>query len=241
MRTAGILAILLIPFGLCLAQESAKHEMGHEHGEHHEMMPPDPHTPQGENLQVPEGWVVRLDKPDPDVSIGAMEDNDIYFVNMTPGWHITAHQRAIFYHPANTVEGNFTAKASIFLFDPGQRDREGFGIFVGGKNLDGDAQSYVYFLLRNTGDFLIKRRTGSETSVVVDWAHTDAMKVHAHDGTDSVLNDLAVKADEESVRFLVNGTEVAKVPRADLDVDGIFGLRVNHGLNVHVSDLGMSM
>jgi hypothetical protein len=39
------------------------------------------------------------------------------------------------------------------------------------------------------------------------------------------------------VDFMINGTKVASRPRADLAVDGVVGLRVNHNLNLHVSKL----
>ena len=235
-----VIAVLtaLLPLAGAFAQEG---EMsGHDHETKANMERPDPKVPQGENQQRPEGWEVRLDKPDPSAKIGAGEDAAIFFVNMTPGWHITAHKQAIFYHPANTAEGSFKAKSSIYLFDPGERDREAFGMFVGGQNLDSDTLEYVYFLLRNTGEFLIKRRKGAETSVVVDWTKSDAMKVHPHDETDSVLNELEVHAGLDEVSFNVNGTQVAGLPRSDVDVDGVVGLRVNHGLNLHVSDLAVS-
>jgi hypothetical protein len=39
------------------------------------------------------------------------------------------------------------------------------------------------------------------------------------------------------VHFFVNGTEVTSVPRSELVVDGVFGFRVNHGLNLYISRL----
>ncbi len=38
---------------------------------------------------------------------------------------------------------------------------------------------------------------------------------------------------------MVNSTEVASVPRADLPADGIVGLRVNHALNLHIDDFSV--
>jgi hypothetical protein len=35
--------------------------------------------------------------------------------------------------------------------------REGYGLFVGGRNLQRPDQPYTYFLVRGTGDYLIKR------------------------------------------------------------------------------------
>ena len=50
-------------------------------------------------------------------------------------------------------------------------------------------------------------------------------------------NVIAVEARGDRVRFFVNGSEVASVPRSELAVDGQVGLRVNHRLNLHVSRL----
>ncbi len=201
------------------------------------MAQPDPATPDGENLMVPESWQVRLDRPNPDVVIGADgESADIFFVNMTPGWHITTGPAAIFYHPELRARGSYTMETTIHLFDPGER-REAYGVFMGGRNLDGDEITYDYFLLRNTGEFLIKRRSGAETPIIQDWTASDAVNTFGPDTESSVENHLQVDVREETVTFSVNGTEVASVPRDQVMTNGIVGLRINHALNVHVSDL----
>lgn len=233
MRIAIAFLISALPLTGCTAQEheTPASDAAHEHSE----MEATPEMEAG--LDTPSDWHVRLDRPDDAVRIGSDEDADIFFVTMEPGWHITTHKAAIYYNESNSGEGSFSAKTTLFLFDPGQRDREAFGIFVGGKNLDGDSQEYTYFLLRNEGEFLVKRRTGSETSVLVDWTATDAMNVHPGEGTESVENSLEVRAAADAVAFLVNGQEVASVPREAAVADGIVGLRVNHGLNLHVSEV----
>ncbi len=198
---------------------------------------PDPAVPDGENLMVPESWQVRLDRPNPEAVIGSEADSvDIYFVNMTPGWHITTGPAAIFYHPEMMTEGNYTLESTIHLFDPGER-REAYGVFMGGQNLDGEEIMYDYFLLRNTGEFLLKRRSGAETSLIQDWTASDAVNTFGPDTESSVENHLKVDVQEETVTFSVNGTEVASVSRDQVMTGGSAGLRINHALNVHVSDL----
>lgn len=200
---------------------------------------PDAATPQGENLAVPKGWSFRLDRPNADVELisdGNPGHSNIYFVNMTPGWHITTGPAAILYHPALRAEGKYRAEAKIHLFPPGERN-EAFGIFVGGTNLDADDQSYLYFLIRKTGDFLIKRRSGASTSVVKEWTANPAIMPYTSDAEGSVGNVLALESGDDDLTFFVNGEQVARVPRGDLPVDGLVGLRVNHALNVHVEDL----
>ncbi|MCY4000882.1 MAG: hypothetical protein OXF84_08780 [Bacteroidetes bacterium] len=197
----------------------------------------DPSVADGENLMVPESWKVRLDHSSPDAVIGAVPDSvDIFFVNMTPGWHITTGPAAIFYHPDLMAEGNYVLESILHLFDPGSR-REAFGIFMGGHDLEGDEIMYDYFLLRNSGEFLIKRRTGSETSLIQDWTASDSIVTFGPETESSVKNHLRVDVLSDTVTFSVNGTEVASAPRDQVMTDGVAGLRINHALNVHVSDL----
>lgn len=200
---------------------------------------PDPEVPQGVNLQVPEGWEVRLDRNMEDVIIGSDPDSsDIYFVNMTPGWHITSGPAAIYYHPSNMASGDFELSAVLHLFDPGNRNREAFGIFVGGERLKDDDQSYLYFLIRNTGEFLIKERMGTETKVIQDWTSSDSINLYTDDLEDaSAQNTLKASVSESNLMFYINGTEVATVPATNYSTDGLYGLRVNHSINLHISDL----
>lgn len=201
-------------------------------------MAPDPLVPQGENLAVPEGWEVRLDKPQDDFRLHAHRDStDTWFVNMTPGWHLTAGPSAIYYHPASTASGDYTAHASIHLFDPQGRN-EGYGLIFGGQDLDGAEQSYLYFLLRNDGKFLIKKRHGDETSVVVPWTASDSILLFPDDKP-SILNHMAVNVSGDNLAFSINDTVVHELPAGDHNTDGVVGLRVNHGLNLHITDLGI--
>ena len=219
-------ALMLLLAGAVAAQEA--------------VTPPDPRNPVGENLATPSDWRVRLDAPDPDVVVGDdQETADIWFVNMTPGWHVTTGPRAIFWHPGFAAAGAWRAEATIHLFDPGERD-EAFGIFFGGRDLESDGIAYDYFVLRNSGELLIKRRRGSETEVIRDWTPHEAIATFGPESESSVENVLAVEVREESVTFSVNGAVVATLPRAELATDGHVGLRLNHHLNVHVSDLSVS-
>lgn len=200
---------------------------------------PDPQKPVPKNLAVPSEWEVRLDNPDESVTIGSdKESADIYFVNMKPGWHITTGPRAIFWHPASTAEGSYRAHTKIYLFDPQGRN-EAFGLFFGGQNLKEENQTYTYFLLRNSGEYLIKKRVGNETRLVKDWTKTDAMNRYTESTESSVPNTLSVEVGENSVSFYVNGKQVETLSKDQLDISGLVGLRVNHRLNLHIEDFGV--
>jgi len=199
------------------------------------MLRPDANNPVNESLQVPLGWQVRLDSPDPDVVIGADSASaDIWFVTMTPGWHVTVKRpRAIFYHPTSRAEGAFSVSSRIHLFPPGNRN-EGYGLIIGGQQLENDQQSYVYFLLRRSGEFLIKQRTGNETETLFGWEANDAIVPYTEETEGTITNTLGIQVGDTKLTFFVNDTQVHSMEKADLQTDGIVGFRFNHGVNVHV-------
>ena len=112
---------------------------------------------------------------------------------------------------------------------------------IGGRNLEGADQAYTYFVIRRSGEFLIKRRAGPTTTNVRDWtAHTAIRKWDERSADErSVRNILEVQVAADSAAFLVNGQEVARVPTRDIDTNGVVGLRINHHLNLHVSGLAI--
>jgi hypothetical protein len=153
---------------------------------------------------------------------------------MAPGWHATTGPAAILYNPANTASGEYKLESESFLF-PGDH-AEGFGVFFGGKDLDKETQSYVYFLIRKDGQFIVKVREAAATRTLIPWTGHAAIVPH-DGGKETAKNVLAVQVSKENVDFFVNGQQVGSVPRAQVSTDGVVGLRINHRINVHVTTL----
>ncbi len=171
------------------------------------------------------GWQARLDGARGDV-------NDLSFRTMGPGLHVTTGPAAIFWNPGNTGSGTYTVSAT-FTQTKASSHLNSFGLFFGGRDLAGDGQRYTYFLIREDGQFLIKKRMGGNTeNVTSGWAAHSA--VNALDGR--MTNAISVEVGASNVRFLSNGTEVASLPKAGLDVDGLAGVRFSHQLDVHIAD-----
>ena len=175
------------------------------------------------------GWIIRPDRDNTDMSLLSMNE-------MKPGWHIiTGPVAAIFYRPADTVSGNFTATLKINFFgQPGQH-LEGYGLIVGGKNLEAATQTYTYFLVRNDGTYLIKQRNGGGTKTILDWTPSQAIKKELKEG--NVLNVLRVEARKDDVKFFINDALVTTQPRSAVAVDGRAGFRINHFISAHVTEL----
>ncbi len=201
------------------------------------MLRPDAQNPVNDNLLFPAGWKYRLDKSDDTSLVGADTTDAVWFVTMKPGWHITVKKpRLVVYHPASTADGTFTASTKIHLFDPGRRN-EAYGLVFGGHDLDSANQSYLYFVIRRSGEYLVKQRSGNETSTLVGWTGSDAIVAYTDSTRGTAANTLSVQVTDTAITFSVNDQVVDEIQRGDLVTDGIVGLRFNHGINAHIESL----
>lgn len=173
---------------------------------------------------LPPGWMARTDRDAP--------MTNVKFAVMAPGWHITLGPAAIFYQPGDTTSGDAHIVALIHSTPPKPMHPESYGMFIGGKDLQGAEESYTYFLIRGDGKFLIKRRKGETTTKVVDWTANDAVK--AADAEGNASNELSVSIKGGKVSFMANGKEVYSAAAADVDTKGVAGVRINHNLSVHL-------
>ena len=81
------------------------------------------------------------------------------FSEMGSGVHATTAGRgaAIFWQPGSMAKGNYTISASFTQLRPSDHPNA-YGLIFGGADLSGTAQRYSYFVVREDGQFLIKRR-----------------------------------------------------------------------------------
>jgi hypothetical protein len=173
---------------------------------------------------LPAGWSLRTDK-------GTQADQ-VKFVAMGQGYHITLGPRTILYREADAAHAAYTVTAT-FSQTEGPRHAEAYGLILGGSNLQQDDQRYSYFLIRGNGQFLIKNRSGSNTSSV-SGSWTTHSAIQAQDATGKCTNTLLVEVGESQVRFLINGEEVYSGAIDQFETDGIAGIRVNHNLDLHI-------
>lgn len=208
--TAAVMLLLAAP---AAAQQHAGH---HASGGHH--------TAGGE---FPEGWQGRVDRE-------TQKLEDVRFMAMGSGFHAITGAHVIMWNPAHQGSGAYTATAT-FRQDRAPERLEGFGLMVGGQNLDQPSQDYLYFLIRHDGSYMVRHRAGTEVHTLAAWTpHAAIRKATAEE---AASNTLGIAADSEGVRFLVNGTEVHRLARApELNTDGLVGFRLGHHVDVHITD-----
>lgn len=182
---------------------------------------------------IPQSWTMRLDKP-------SAENNGVEFTANDGVLHFIsgASGAAIYYKPEMKTSGTFSIVGKFTQTEKGEH-AEAYGLFIGGNNLQQENQQYLYFLMRQDGKYLIKSRTGSNTKSIVGWTKNEAVKPMPT--SDPVTNSLKIANNGENISFWVNGTMIKQISASQLQyTKGIVGLRINHHLNVKVTEFNLA-
>ncbi len=173
---------------------------------------------------LPAGWSGRTDRPNQKIE-------DAKFVTMGSGFHVTSGPAAIYWNDKSMTKGPYTATAT-FRQTKKPEHPEAYGMIFGGNKLDTPDQTYYYLLVRGDGKVLLNHRAGTEVHKIMDWKEVASAKKEDASGT--ATNTISVDASKpDSIRLSVNGARIGAIPGAQ---DGAVGLRVNHNLDVHISD-----
>lgn len=187
--------------------------------------------------QTPKGWKMRVDRStsaaDPDAP------GDIKFVTMGAGFQATNPQAAVYWNPAHTAAGAYTLKGTFTLLKPSGHNNY-YGLVFGGGALEGAEQAYLYFVVAQNGTWLIKSRNGDKTGIVAPKTPNDAVK--KPDAGGKSTNALEVRVGADKIDFVVDGVVVNSAPKSGAlaKTDGIYGIRINHMLEVQVDGLAVS-
>jgi hypothetical protein len=175
----------------------------------------------------PAGWQGRVDRPTQDIG-------DVRFMAGDGYYHVKTGPHVILWNPEHAAAGAYRASAT-FVQDRAPERLEGFGILVGGRELDGAGQDYLYLLARHDGHYMIRHRAGDEVHTLANWTESPAVRRATADAAAS--NTLSIEAHADRVDFVINGTVVQSLERVPmLNTDGIAGLRAGHHLELRVRD-----
>lgn len=185
-----------------------------------------PSALESQTLEQPEGWRTRAER----------------FVAMPPGFNITTTPSVLFFHPEARAEGEFTVTSEGFLFRGDSPNT--YGLFVGGRHLEGDAATWTSFEIGHDGTWVVRARRAAddlETGFhVVDLAGPTPGPVALPGDEMTAKNAISVVAAADHVEFRLNGETVVRLPRRELPVDGVVGFRVGSGLNLHLVSLSIA-
>ena len=177
---------------------------------------------------APAGWASRVDRGDAAAAQARL-------AAMGSGLHFTPGPSATFYRTDAPLDGLYSVQAT-FAQTRAPAHPEGYGLVVMANDMDKPTQNYVYFIVRGTGEWMMKHRANdTEVHTIHDWTPSPA--VNKQDAEGKATNTLRVDVATDSVRFFINDQSVKAFPRTYMkDVRGVPGIRMNHGLDVHVAE-----
>lgn len=184
--------------------------------------------------ELPEGWHVRFDH-----SQAGMKD--VSFEKTEYGYHATADAMgaAIYYQNGQSASDEYIVKGHFTQMKPTAHP-EAYGLFIGGSNLQKENQGYLYFLVRQDGKYLIKRREGTGTQTIQGWTASGSVNAQGKNGQTD--NELGIHVTADNVIFSANGNVLKTIPRKDLkNTKGQVGLRVNHHLDLQIRNFTLQI
>jgi hypothetical protein len=185
----------------------------------------------GSGIQV-RGWQGRTDRAEQKIS-------DVKFVQMGTGYHLTGGPHAILWHADNKAVGDYIVKARMTKTPRStSTHEESYGVFIGGSDLNGPKQNYLYCVVFGTGNVMVRHRDGGDTHTLLG---KTANPVAAKMGDRGATDEIALWVRGGRVGCSVNGTDVFSAPAADMigpgklvATDGMFGVRASHNLDLHI-------
>ena len=176
---------------------------------------------------VPSGYVGTLD-PGSDDDIG-----QVSYAVADGRWTVRTGPAHVVVAPSDSASGTYTATATFEQMERPSHP-EAFGLVIGAAGMEaGGAQRYTYFIVRHTGEAMVRVREGDSTRTVMGW--TANPNVPQADSAGRATYALAAEVGADSVRFLVNGQPVTTVARSAVPTDGLAGVRINHNLHLTVT------
>lgn len=181
------------------------------------------------------GWHMRLDRStsasDPD------NTPDVKVMAMGSGFHLVGGPASVLWKDENRATGSYTISGRFMLNKPSGHNNY-YGLVFGGSNLADSAQTYLYFLVGQNGTYIVKQRVGNTQTLDIQ-GRTPHDAIKKPEGTGSSTNTLEVRVAADKIDYYINGTMVHTTPKAGMTArtDGIWGVRINHQLDVMVDQL----
>jgi hypothetical protein len=179
--------------------------------------------------QVPAGWNVKVD--------GNGNTSHVKVLDLGPGTlHVTTGP-AIVIWPNETADmkGNYAFTAT-FTQTKAPMHPEAYGLFIGGQNMTTPDAEYGYVIVRGDGKYSIKHRANAkDVHEIKPW--TDLEGMNKADANGKATNTVKFEAKSDSVRAFVNDKQVAAWGRQYWGAQGVAGIRVNHQLDMHITDV----
>lgn len=188
------------------------------------------------------GWEGRVDRRP---AAAGKTVNDSKLASEGGALRLSVGPAAIYWNDANTASGDYEVKATFKEHKMAASHPHSYGIFIGGSGLESDTEKLAYCIAYGNGTYSIKTFSGAKVTTIVDRAESPALK--KADANGESTNSIGWRVKGGKASCVLNGTEVKTLDQAELvaedklaSLDGIYGIRVSHNLELTVSGLAKS-
>jgi hypothetical protein len=168
--------------------------------------------------------------------------NDSKFASNNGKIDLKIGPAAIYWSDANKASGNYEVTTTIAenAFKAGHP--HSYGVFIGGSDLDSSDQAFVYCIAYANGTYAVKYFHGSNVVTIADRVASKA--INRADASGHASNEIGWRVRNGKASCVINGTEVQTWDTAQLvgpdklkSLDGIYGVRVSHNLDLTMTPL----
>lgn len=150
-----------------------------------------------------------------------------------------------FWNPAHLAKGDYAVKATFKEHKMAASHPHSYGIFIGGADLESPTETLMYCIAYGNGTYSIKTFHGEKVTTLVDREASAALK--KADANGEATNEIGWRVQGGKASCVINGTAVKTLDRTEAvaadklkSLDGNYGIRVSHNLELSVTGLAMS-
>jgi hypothetical protein len=189
-------------------------------------------------IKVP-GWQGRVDRRP--LSQGKTV-NDSRLVLEGTALRLSVGPAGNFWNTTHTAKGDYEVSASFKEHKMASAHPHSYGIFIGGADLTSDQETLAYCIVYGTGIYSVKMFHGEKVTTLVNMQPSPAIvKANANGEATNVVGWRVAGGKASCV---VNGQVVKTFEQSELvgagklkALDGTYGLRVSHNVELTVSGL----
>ena len=193
-----------------------------------------------------DGWTGRIDASE---AAKGLVLNNARLARDGEGLRVTTGPAVAYWHPGNVASGDYTVKATFREdnFMALNSHPHPYGVFIGGKNLEGDQQQYLYCMAYGSGTFIM-RGFGPAPFQLGGRRPTPHAAVNKAAGPGQpVTQEIAITVKGDEVSCSINGQVVATYPKSEVigegkltSTDGVYGIRFGHNTDALVTGLALT-
>ncbi|MSR06117.1 MAG: hypothetical protein EXR93_03465 [Gemmatimonadetes bacterium] len=171
---------------------------------------------------APAGWRWRMDDG-PESAVEVWQADSV--------WHSNTQNAGFWWDPAWVGKGRFAAEVEYLIY-PESAGSE-FGLIIGGVKMDEQNSSYIKFVVRSDGHYLVALRDGKLFHEIAPWKHT--YRVETPSGSGPAKNVVRIQAHQSVIAFYLNGYRVFFIDRSMVKAPGQVALRMGGGIVADIS------